>query len=265
MQTTHHHTLWLSDIHLGNKDCKAEYLLTFLNSITVDTLYLVGDIVDMWQMSKQFKWPDTHNQVMHKFMHMSENGTRVIYLPGNHDAPLQSYSGMAFGNIEIVRQCVHTTLQGKRYLVLHGDQFDGDVTLGKFHSWVGDKGYDLLLFLNRWYNRFQRWRKREYWSLAGYIKKHIKGANLAISRYRTACCLYAKRLELDGVICGHIHHPQSEIEDGIHYVNDGDWVENCTALSEDMKGNLTLVYFLAIQDDTNVTPIKNNTAASEAA
>ena len=153
MKKTHYRTLWLSDIHLGNRDCKAEYLLSFLNSITVDTLYLVGDIVDMWQMTKQFRWPQAHNQVMHKFMQMSQDGTRVVYLPGNHDEPIQSYSGMAFGDIEIERELVHTTAQGKRYLVLHGDQFDGDVTMGKFHAWIGDKGYDLLLFLNREFNR----------------------------------------------------------------------------------------------------------------
>ena len=158
MAKLHYKAVWLSDIHLGNKDCKAEFLLEFLHSISVDTLYLVGDIVDMWQMEKQFRWPDTHNQVMHKLMQMSNNGTRVVYLPGNHDAPIQKYSGMAFGDIAIERELVHTTANGKRYLVLHGDQFDADVTLGKFHAWIGDKGYDLLLFLNRWYNRFRAWR-----------------------------------------------------------------------------------------------------------
>ena len=243
MAKLHYKAVWLSDIHLGNKDCKAEFLLEFLHSISVDTLYLVGDIVDMWQMEKQFRWPDTHNQVMHKLMQMSNSGTRVVYLPGNHDAPIQKYSGMAFGEIAIERELVHTTANGKRYLVLHGDQFDADVTLGKFHAWIGDKGYDLLLFLNRWYNRFRAWRNNHYWSLAGYIKKHIKGANKAIERYRAAGCRHAAERGLDGIICGHIHHPESLMVNGIHYINDGDWIENCSALVEDNSGELSLIHF----------------------
>lgn len=266
MKLTHYRTLWLSDIHLGNKDCKAEYLLDFLNHVTVDTLYLVGDIVDMWEMTRQFRWPDTHNQVLQTFMRMSREGTKVIYLPGNHDEPLQSYSGMQFGNIEICREVVHTTAKGKKYLVLHGDQFDGDVTLGKFHSWIGDKGYDLLLFINRWYNRFRQWQNNHYWSLAGYIKQHIKGANTAITRYRTACCQRAEKMQLDGVICGHIHHPEEHIENGIHYVNDGDWIENCSALGEDNQGNLSLICWTTqMQQNVSVTQLKPRAKTSKAA
>lgn len=266
MKKTHYRTLWLSDIHLGNKDCKAEYLLSFLENVSVDTLYLVGDIVDMWQMTKQFRWPETHNRIMHKIMQMSQSGTKVIYLPGNHDEPLQSYSGMAFGDVDIKRELIHTTLQGKRYLVLHGDQFDGDVTLGKFEAWLGDKGYDLLLFLNRWYNRFLAWRKKEYWSLAGYIKKHIKGANDAIARYRIACCKRAAEMGLDGVICGHIHHPEMTLENGIEYINDGDWMENCSALGEDEQGNLALIHWLDVcNNHLNVTVIPSTSPTTKAA
>lgn len=253
MKKLHYKTLWLSDLHLGNRDCKAEFLLDFLNSITTDTLYLVGDIVDMWQMSKQFRWPDAHNQVLHKFMKMSQQGTKVIYLPGNHDAPLQSYSGMSFGEIDVRRELIHVTASGKRYLVLHGDQFDAHVTLGKFHSWLGDKGYDLLLFLNRWYNRFREWKNHDYWSLAGYIKQHIKGANEAIQRYRESCCAEAKQRGLDGVICGHIHHPESLVIDDIHYVNDGDWIENCSALAESNSGELMLIDW--VQELKNRKPL----------
>ncbi|WP_137166382.1 UDP-2,3-diacylglucosamine diphosphatase [Salinimonas lutimaris] len=266
MQYAHYKTLWLSDLHLGNRDCKADYLLHFLNNISVDTLYLVGDIVDMWEMSRQFRWPEAHNKVMHKLMAMSNEGTRVVYLPGNHDAPVQSYSGMAFGDIEIERELIHITSQGKKYLVLHGDQFDADVTLGKFHAWMGDKAYDLLLFLNRWFNRFRHWRKREYWSLAGYIKRHIKGANEAIERYRAACCKRAADLQLDGVICGHIHHPESSMVNGIHYINDGDWVENCSALAEDSQGNLSLIHYLQeIDTATSVSILNPDTKTSRAA
>ncbi|MBD3587286.1 UDP-2,3-diacylglucosamine diphosphatase [Salinimonas sp. HHU 13199] len=263
MSHRHYKTLWMSDLHLGNRDCKAEHLLNFLNNVSVDTLYLVGDIIDMWEMTRQFRWPDAHNQVVKKILSLSESGTRVIYLPGNHDAPVQSYTGMALGDIEIARHCIHTTAAGKRYVVLHGDQFDDEVTLGQFHAWLGDKAYDLLLFVNRWYNRYRVWRKREYWSLAGYIKQHIRSANLAIARYRQACCNYAKAHALDGIICGHIHHPEQRYLNGIHYINDGDWVENCTALAEDEHGNLSLIHYLTT-DSVQNTPA-NQVHSSKAA
>ncbi|MBT0585773.1 UDP-2,3-diacylglucosamine diphosphatase [Alteromonas oceanisediminis] len=248
-QTFDARTIWLSDVHLGNKDCKAELLLDFLNRLNCDTLYLVGDIVDMWQMSKQFRWPKTHNDVMHKLISLSHSGTRVVFLPGNHDEPLQKYSGMQFGDIEIKREVSHVTANGKRYLVLHGDQFDSDVTLGWFHHWMGDKGYELLLRINRWYNRLRQLRNRQYWSLAGYIKQHIKGANKAISRYRNAACRRAQQRGFDGVICGHIHHPENCYVDDIHYVNDGDWVENCSAVIEDASGSLSLINWTQLAVD----------------
>lgn len=243
MSIAHYRTVWLSDIHLGNKDCKAEYLLDFLNHSKIDTLYLVGDIVDMWALSRQFRWPEAHNQVMHKLMALSQSDTKVIYLPGNHDEPLQKYDGMAFGEVDIKREYVHTNADGKRYLILHGDQFDQQVCFGALQAWIGDKGYDLLLFLNRWYNRFRAWSGRPYWSLAGYIKERIHGANLAIDRYRNACVNRAREMGLDGVVCGHIHHPEISQVDGITYYNDGDWVENCSALTEDHNGNMQLVYW----------------------
>ncbi len=259
MKKTHYRTLWLSDIHLGNRDCKAEYLLSFLNSVTVDTLYLVGDIVDMWQMTKQFRWPQAHNQVMHKLMAMSQDGTRVVYLPGNHDEPIQSYSGMAFGDIEIERQLVHTTAQGKRYLVLHGDQFDGDVTMGKFHAWIGDKGYDLLLFLNRWTNRIRKAFGGNYYSLAAYIKARVHKAQAAITAFEDAAIHEAKKQKVDGIICGHIHHPKIKVEDGIVYCNDGDWIESCTALVEQKNGKIELLHWSDTQKVLQSAEV-NNTA-----
>lgn len=246
-------TLWISDIHLGNRDCKAELLLDFLEHIECKTLYLVGDIIDMWQMSKQFRWPQSHNDVLHKLVSLSRNGTRVVFLPGNHDAPLQQYSGMQFGDIEIMRETIHETASGKRYLVLHGDQFDDDVMLGRFHHWIGDHGYNLLLTVNRWYNAIQQIRKRKYWSLAGYVKQRIAGANLAIARFKSAACHRAAKIGVDGVICGHIHHPESSYFRGVHYINDGDWVENCTAIYEDHCGTLKLLHWA--ESAENVTPI----------
>lgn len=263
----HYRTVWLSDTHLGNKDCKANYLLDFLNNVSIDNLYLVGDIVDMWAMSKQFRWPDTHNKVLHKLMELAQSECNVVYLPGNHDAPLQKYDGLRFGDLVLKRQCVHVTAAGKRFLVLHGDQFDQEVCFGPLHTWIGDKAYDLLLFINRWYNRFRSWRGAPYWSLAGYIKSRINGANKAITRYKLACVNKAKALNLDGVVCGHIHHPEISVIDGISYHNDGDWIENCSALTESEDGQIKLVYWTEHSVSANLYDIShlNKSRGSSAA
>ncbi|MCY7297038.1 UDP-2,3-diacylglucosamine diphosphatase [Alteromonas sp. a30] len=270
MKTTQHYrTVWLSDIHLGYKDCKAEYLLDFLQHTQIDTLYLVGDIVDMWAMSKQFMWPKSHNQLFHYLLNLPQAGTNVIYLPGNHDEPAQQYDGMVFGDIEIHRQYIHTTADGKKLLLLHGDQFDEEVCFGPIHSWIGDKGYDLLLFLNRWYNKARHWMGFSYWSLAGYIKSRINGANKAIERYQQACLKRAQEMGLDGVVCGHIHHPEQIEQQGRTYFNTGDWIENCSALVEDHQGHIQLQFWTNIattENPTNVLNIKDKkTVNSKAA
>jgi len=251
-QQQDYRTVWLSDIHLGYKDCKAEYLLDFLQHSQIDTLYLVGDIVDMWAMSKQFLWPASHNKLFHTLLALQGTGTKVIYLPGNHDEPAQKYDGMHFGEIEIHREYIHTTADGRKLLILHGDQFDQDVCFGPIHAWVGDQAYDLLLFLNRWYNRVRTWMGFPYWSLAGYIKSKVKGANEAVERYKLACRGKAKELGVDGVVCGHIHHPEIEQKEGILYCNDGDWIENCSALIENKQGELSLVYWAKTQTTANL-------------
>lgn len=252
---THYRTVWLSDIHLGYKDCKAAYLLDFLRHSQIDTLYLVGDIVDMWAMSRQFIWPPSHNQLFHRLLSLPQEGTRVIYLPGNHDQPAQKYDGMVFGDIEIHRQYIHTTANGKKLLLLHGDQFDQEVCFGPLHAWVGDKAYDLLLFANRWYNHIRTMLGYPYWSLAGYIKSRVKGANQAIDRYRDIGCRQAREWGLDGIVCGHIHHPQIIEQDGVLYCNSGDWIENCSALTEDTNGHLSLVRWTQIQSQSQLSPL----------
>lgn len=239
-------TVWISDIHLGYKDCKAEYLLDFLKLTKIDTLYLVGDIVDMWALSKRFLWPKSHNDLFHYLWDLSKSGTRVIYLPGNHDEPCQKYDGMSFGEVEVRREYVHTTADGKKLLLLHGDVFDNDVCLGPLTAWIGDKGYEFLLLLNRWYNKARAWLGFPYWSLAGYIKSKISGANEAIERYRIACTKRAREMGLDGVVCGHIHHPEVVDVNGVTYYNDGDWIENCSALTEDANGKIELVTWTQI-------------------
>ena len=244
----HHRTVWLSDIHLGCKDCKADLLLDFLENNTMDTLYLVGDIVDFWALKKRFMWPESHNLLLQALYQKSLDNTRVVYLPGNHDEVIKPYASMLFGNVEIERRVIHVTAEGKRLLVLHGDDFDGDVCLGRFQSWLGDKLYYFLLFLNRNLNHYRRRRGFHYWSLAAHIKQQFKKANEAIARYRQATIKEAKRIGVNGVVCGHIHHPEIVSEDGMIYCNDGDWVDSCSALTESPSGHLALIYW------THVSP-----------
>lgn len=245
-------TLFLSDIHLGYQDCKADFLLDFLQNCQAEQVYLIGDIIDMWALSRQFLWPESHNRLLHRLMSLPAEGTRVVYLPGNHDEPAQRYDGMALGDIEIHREYIHTLANGTKFLLMHGDQFDQEVCFGPFHAWIGDKAYQLLLFVNRWYNRYRVMRGHAYWSLAGYVKNRVSGASDAIARYRDIACRYAQERGVDGIVCGHIHHPEITQSGAVLYCNDGDWVENCSALTEDHQGNLELIYWTMIRSQTDL-------------
>lgn len=234
-------TIWLSDIHLGCKDCKADFLLDFLTSHTADTLYLVGDIVDFWALSKRLRWPESHNKVLKKILQLSEQGTRVVYIPGNHDEVLRPYADMLFAGIEIHHEFIHQTISGKKMLLVHGDKYDGQVCLGKWQAKLGDVLYDFLLFLNRQCQVLRRTFGLPYWSLASFIKTKVKSANEAIARYQQAAVKDAKQQDTDAIICGHIHHPKLTIDDGVLYCNDGDWIESCTSLAETQKGEIQLL------------------------
>ena len=234
-------TLWLSDIHLGFKDCKAEYLIELLEQVECETLYLVGDIVDLWSMQKRFCWPNSHYQVLRLIVDKAQNGTRVVYLPGNHDIAMEEYVGHLFAGVEVEREWVHTTAAGLKLLVFHGDVLDGHIILGRLDRIIGDGAYDLLLFLNRWCNRLRKLFGLPYWSLASYIKERVKNAQRAIETYQRAAVAEAKRRGLDGVVCGHIHRAAIAHYDGLIYCNDGDWVESCTALVESAEGELKLL------------------------
>jgi len=246
-RTTRHlinaRTLWISDIHLGFRDCKADYLLDFLNNIHCETLYLVGDIVDLWSLKRRFCWPAKHYQVMLKFYELAARGVRVVYVPGNHDIPMRRFDGELFGPIEIMEECEHITPDGKRLLIMHGDAMDAYIN----HSWlkrmIGDHGYELLLFINRWSERIRKLVGRPYFSLAGLIKSNIKGAKTAIETYEREALAEAKRRGFDGVVCGHIHYPALREEQGLRYANCGDWIENCTALVEDHQGTMRLLHY----------------------
>lgn len=236
-------SIFISDLHLGYKDCKADFLLDFLDQIHCESLYLVGDIVDLWALKRRFCWPHKHYQVLMKLYELAENGTRVIYVPGNHDDPMRRFNGDHFGSIEIHRECEHTTADGKNFLVMHGDAMDAYFNFNWLDKLVGDHAYDLLLFINRWSNRVRKWCGRPYFSLSKLIKKNIKGARKAIHTYESHSIREARQRGFDGVICGHIHSPAMKVEEGIHYCNTGDWIENCTALTEDYSGKMRLLHY----------------------
>jgi UDP-2,3-diacylglucosamine pyrophosphatase LpxH len=234
-------TVWISDIHLGSKDCRADYLLDFLRRIECDTLYLLGDIVDFWAMRRQFLWPASHYEVLRLLMQKARSGTRVVYLPGNHDEAVREFVGHNFGPIEIVDELLHITADGRRLLLFHGDALDGHVQLDLISRYLGEAAYDLLMWMHRWVNRGRRLLGMRYWSLASYIKARNGKAMTAIALFRHAALEEARRRGIDGVVCGHIHHAEVTEEDGLLYCNDGDWVESCTLLAEQADGALSIV------------------------
>ena len=242
MKRNQFRTVFISDAHLGSRGCKAEVLAAFLKSIDARTLYLVGDIVDFWRMESHSYWPAAHNEVVRQILKMAKRGTRVVFVPGNHDESVRSYVGMNFGGIEIQMQDVHRCLDGRRLLITHGDQHDLVVRHSRLLSKIGSSAYEILLRLNGVYNRYRRWRGKSYWSLAQYMKLKVKKACTFISNFEDTLIREAKEKQLDGVVCGHIHHPAHVDEDGFTYLNCGDWIENCTAVVESESGHLSLLY-----------------------
>ncbi len=242
-QAPFYNAVWLSDIHLGYKGCRAEFVLDFLEHNPARTIYLVGDVVDIWALRRSFLWPDSHHAVVKKLIQLAADGTRVVYIPGNHDERCRDLCGRFLLNIEILREAVHTTAEGKRLLMVHGDEFDHAVRCGPLHRLAGELGYDLLLFLNRWGNRLRNRLGLPYWSLAYYVKNRVANARQAIRAFEAAAAREAARRGLDGIVCGHIHQPEIRSIDGILYCNDGDWVESCTALVENREGRLELVHW----------------------
>ena len=255
MNKTYYPSIWISDVHLGYKDCKADYLLDFLNKTDCDVLYLVGDIIDLWSMKRQFYWHPSHYQVLECIQQKAANGTRVIYIPGNHDETFRNYCGQHLFKVEVHHTYIHTTSAGKRFLLLHGDDFDSATRYNKLISIIGDAAYDFLLFLNRWTNRFRRLYGGHYWSLASWLKQRVHKARAAIAAFEHAAIHEAKKQEVDGIICGHIHQPEIRVVDGIVYCNDGDWIENCTALVENAEGRIELLHWSDVQAVLNVVEV----------
>lgn len=235
--------VWISDVHLGYKGCKAEYLLDFLQTTECDYLYLVGDIIDIWSMKRSLYWPQLHNDIVKAILDKAKSGTRVIYIPGNHDDMLRHYPGMSFGNIIFRNEYVHTTKTGDRFLILHGDEFDGVIQCGRMATFFGNHAYDFLLYINRLFNQFRRYLGMPYWSLATFLKSKIKNAMRHINNFERAAVYAARKRNAQGVICGHIHHAEIKRLNGVVYLNTGDWVENCTALVEKDSGEIELLHW----------------------
>jgi UDP-2,3-diacylglucosamine pyrophosphatase LpxH len=239
----HYRTLWISDIHLGTAGCQARYLLDFLKHNESDTLYLVGDIIDGWQLRKGWYWPQAHNDVVQKILRSARKGTRVVYIPGNHDELLRQFIGLSLGEIAIVEDAIHTTADGRKLWVVHGDAFDGVMRHARWLAHVGDWSYVLLLKLNRWLNAIRQRMGLPYWSMSQYIKHQVKNAVNFISDFEHVMTDQARKRGCDGVVCGHIHKAEVRQIDGILYCNDGDWVESLTALVESFDGEIKLVHW----------------------
>ncbi len=235
--------IWISDVHLGSKGCKAEYLLDFLKCTESEYLYLLGDIIDIWAMRRGLYWPQTHNNVVRTVLGKAKHGTKVIYIPGNHDDRFRDYVGTTFGNVELRMRAIHETADGRRLLMLHGDEFDHVIRYSKFIGHLGDRAYTFLLKFNRLVNYVRRKLGLPYWSIAAYLKHKVKNAVNVISDFERTVAQEAACWRVDGLVCGHIHHAQIKWINGVLYCNDGDWVESCTALVEAHDGALHLLHW----------------------
>jgi len=234
-------SIFISDVHLGFKGCRAEFLLDFLRRVECQQLYLVGDIIDVWSLTRSFYWPQAHNDVIRTILGKAKHGTRVVYVPGNHDRPFRDHDGLVLGNVEIHREILHETADGRRFLVLHGDEFDAIVQASPLLESLGSTAYSAALRLNRYVNAVRRLFGYPYFSVAAFLKHKVKNAVKYIANFERALAVEARRRGVDGVICGHIHRAEISEIDGITYCNDGDWVESCTALVEDFQGRLSLL------------------------
>ncbi|MEW8231558.1 MAG: UDP-2,3-diacylglucosamine diphosphatase [Candidatus Thiodiazotropha endolucinida] len=259
MATLHYKSLFISDTHLGLRASRTEYLLDFLKHTDSDNLYLVGDIIDFWKMRSGWYWPAINNEIIQQIIAKAKRGTRVVYVPGNHDELLRDYLNFHLSGIEIRKEVIHTTQDNRRFLILHGDEFDGVVLNNKWLAHLGSDAYDLLLWLNRWFNVARRRLGFGYWSLSAYLKNQVKEAVKYIGNFEQAVIHTVHERNLDGVICGHIHHAVISDIAGLTYANCGDWVESCTALAEEPDGSLKLIRW--VDESMNLLDEKEKTHA----
>jgi UDP-2,3-diacylglucosamine pyrophosphatase LpxH len=236
-------TIWISDIHLGTRGCNARLLIDFLDHTDSETMYLVGDIIDGWRMKKRFYWPAAHNDVVWRVMKRAKRGTRVVYIPGNHDEMFRQFTGLNFGGVEIRRKAIHETADGRKLLVLHGDEFDTIMLAHRWLAFVGDAAYGLLMRLNTVVNAIRQCMALPYWSLSKTAKHKVKNAVEFISRFEEVVAHEAGARGVNGVVCGHIHTAEIRAIGDVAYYNDGDWVEGCTALVEHFDGRMEVLHW----------------------
>jgi UDP-2,3-diacylglucosamine pyrophosphatase LpxH len=238
-------TIFLSDIHLGTRGCQADKLLDFLRDYEAQTIYLVGDVVDGWQLRIGWYWPQTHNDVVQKLLRQARKGVHLFYIPGNHDEFLRDFYGTHFGGIEVIEDAIHIGVDGKRYLVIHGDLFDLVIRHARWLALLGNKAYDTAIWLNTQFNAVRRLFGLTYWSLSQWAKLKVKNAVNFIGEYEKTLAAEARRRGVDGVICGHIHHAVIRNDVDLAYINCGDWVESCTAVVEHFDGRFEIVEWTA--------------------
>lgn len=249
-------SIFISDVHLGTKDCKADLLNNFLKHNSCEQLYLVGDIIDGWKVQQnKLRWKQSHTNVVRRVLTIAKEGTKVTYVTGNHDEFLRPMVpfGLNLGNMNVCNHCEYRGLDGNLYLIIHGDMFDGITKVAPWLSFLGDKAYDFVLDLNTKYNRMRHWLGFGYWSLSKFLKLQIKRAVSYIFQFEKNLSDYCKRKGYDGVICGHIHTAEIKTIDGIVYMNDGDWVESCTALVEHFDGRWEIIQWIEKKDEDNTS------------
>ncbi len=266
IQSRSYRSVFISDTHLGTRGCRADFLADFLGRMRCDHLYLVGDIIDGWRLRKSWHWEDSYDTVLRLILEHAAAGTKVTYIPGNHDEMFRAWLPMRLeiGGIKLVAEAEHLTADGRRLLVTHGDAFDSVVRYAKFLAHLGDWAYTVSLEFNRYFNVMRRRLGYGYWSLSAWAKRQVKEAVKAIDRFETALAHEARTRGFDGVVCGHIHHAEMREVDGVLYINDGDWVESCTALVEHYDGRLELLEWAALNNLSFLTARDRRAADTEA-
>jgi UDP-2,3-diacylglucosamine pyrophosphatase LpxH len=243
--TRRYRAIFISDTHLGTRGCRSDFLADFLRRSECRHLFLVGDIVDGWRLKRSWYWDETHDEVLRLILAKARAGTEVTYIPGNHDELFRAWMPMDYAGVRLRENAEHTTADGRRLLVMHGDEFDSVVRYARFLAVLGDWAYTAALVVNRWFNAARRRLGYPYWSLSQWLKRQVKEAVKAIDRFECALAQEARRRGFDGVVCGHIHHAEMREVDGVLYLNGGDWVESCTALVEHHDGRLELIDWAA--------------------
>lgn len=244
MQPLEFRSIWISDIHLGGRNLKSKQLYDFLRNTNSEYLYLVGDIIDMWKLKRKWYWPSLNDAIVQLIFQKAKSGTKVVYIPGNHDAEFRKYCGSSFKNIEIHHEYIHESANGNKFLVLHGDKFDTVVMNNSWLANLGSIAYEGLLIFNRWYNRYRELRGKQYFSISAYLKHKCKAAVNYIGDFEDVLVKEIQKNNVDGLICGHIHNADLKNIDGFLYSNSGDWVESCTALAENTNGTMGIIKWL---------------------